>query len=111
MCGTISIGCLAQATSNITTPNANTSVAFVALPSLVSSGAIYPWCRPDAWVGHLFHDCAISQGRNHLFLHFSIEEHIACLDVSMDGNLLPILMEVEETRRDAFNNVNSVSPM
>lgn len=44
-------------------------------------------------------------------IHFSIEEHIACLDVSMDGNLLPILMEVEETRRDAFNNVKSVSPI
>ncbi|XP_024314209.1 chaperone protein dnaJ 10 isoform X1 [Brachypodium distachyon] len=40
-----------------------------------------------------------------------IKENIARLDVSMDHNFLPILMEIEKTRCNTFYNVKSMYPI
>jgi hypothetical protein len=43
-------------------------------------------------------------------IHLAIKQDIACFDVSVDDNLLTLLMEVEDTRCDTFEDVEPFRP-
>ncbi|GJN24444.1 hypothetical protein PR202_gb12182 [Eleusine coracana subsp. coracana] len=38
-------------------------------------------------------------------IHFFIEQHIACLDISMDNNFLPLLMEIVQPTCNTLNDM------
>jgi hypothetical protein len=44
-------------------------------------------------------------------LHVAVKKHIACLDVSMDDDAFPVLVEAEETRDNAFDDAKPLSPI
>ncbi|XXG75263.1 hypothetical protein AAC387_Pa07g3809 [Persea americana] len=101
-----------HATSSNNAPNANTSVAVVAFPALVSSERKVresPHHTGRVRVRPMFiqpRQLEIPQPA----VHLAVKKDIARLHVPVDDHLLPSLVEIEQPRSNPFNDLKLFIP-